>query len=118
EWRPFPDYFPEATGSHPQGRGIFPLDIDMAEAGPVVSSLVRPPLPTTRGGHDTGDVLSGGRALVGRLLLALENTDAIIWTGAALDGLDMSDGRVSAATVDHGGHRRRITISRGVVLAA
>lgn len=118
EWRPFPDYFSELEGAHPKGRAIFPLDIPMDQVGPIVSGLVRPPLPTTRGGHDTGDILSGGRALVGRLLHALESTDAELWTDAPLTSLEVTDGAVTGARIEHGTHHRMVTARLGVILAA
>lgn len=117
EWRPFPDYFPELPGARPEGRAVFPLDVTAAEVGPEVAALVRPPLPESRGGHDTGDVLAGGRALVARLLRALAGTDTTLWTDAGLATLALTDGRVTAATIDHGGIARSVEVRAGVLLA-
>lgn len=117
EWKPFPDYFPEVAGASQVGRAIFPKPIARAEAGAAAAQVI-PPLPTTRGGHDTGDVLIGGQALVARLLLALADRAVQLQASAELVRLVAVDGRVVAAEVRTQAGTQRVEARRGVVLAA
>ena len=73
EWRPFPDYF-DRPGRVPRGRSFVPCDLPRAEIGDL-ADLVRPAVDRDRAGlgHPEGD-LTQGRALIGRLLLALLRT--------------------------------------------
>src|SRR3954453_6443843 len=73
EWRPFPDYF-DRPGRVPRGRSFVPCDLPRAELGDL-ADLVRPAVDRDRAGlgHPEGD-LTQGRALIGRLLLALHRT--------------------------------------------
>ncbi|XVQ82008.1 FAD-dependent oxidoreductase [Microbispora siamensis] len=119
EWRAFPDYFP-APGRLDAGRSFVPLDLPAERLGDL-AALVRPPVDRDRAGlgHAEGP-LSAGRALIGRLLLALTTTgNGTVRTGTALTGLVVEDGRVTgveAATADGGTVRLRA--ARGVLLAA
>ena len=117
EWRPFPDYF-DRPGRVPRGRSFVPCDLPRADIG-ALADLVRPAVDRDRAGlgHPDGD-LTQGRALIGRLLLALDRTGhAEVRTGADVDALQQEDGRVVGVEAVVGGERRRYSARRGVVLA-
>lgn len=118
EWRPFPDYF-EAPGRVDNGRSFVPLDLDQAELGEL-AALVRPPVERDRAGKGHYRApLSAGRALIGRLLLALSRTGhGTIRTGHAVDRLVVDDGRVVGVEATTGSGRVRVRAQRGVLLAA
>lgn len=118
EWRPFPDYF-DRPGRVPGGRSIVPCDLPRAEIGDL-ADLVRPAVDRDRAGlgHPDGD-LTQGRALIGRLLLALHRTgSADVVTGAEVDTLVRAGDRVTAVEAFVGGRRRRYVAERGVVLGS
>lgn len=118
EWQPFPDYF-DRPGRVPRGRSIVPCDLPRADLGDL-ADLVRPAVDRDRAGlgHPDGD-LTQGRALIGRLLLALHRTGlADVVTGADVDTLVRSDGRVTAVEAVVDGERRRYVAERGVVLGS
>ncbi|MEW2352196.1 FAD-dependent oxidoreductase [Spirillospora sp. NPDC029432] len=115
KWSPFPDYY-AAPGRLDLGRSFMPLDLPLAELGES-AALVRPPVERDRPGlgHDPAQPLGGGRALIGRLLLAFLNTgNGTVRTGTALTDLIVEDGRVTG--VEAAG--TRIRAERGVLLAA
>lgn len=120
EFRPFPDYF-NRPGGLPQGRNVFPLDIRAEEVGALLET-VRPPAPDDRLGVPTRRKwLTGGQALISRLLMALDGMANVeLRRSTALDGLVTdADGRVVAVeTVGPGGARQRVEARRGVLLAA
>jgi 3-oxosteroid 1-dehydrogenase len=120
EWRPFPDYF-DLPGRVPGGRSFVPLDISREELGDL-ADLVRPPVERDRRGQGHGGgPLSAGRALVGRLLLALDRTGlGTVRTGHRVDELvEDSSGRVvGVAAATAAGVRVRIAARHGVLLAA
>ncbi|HTW18429.1 MAG TPA: FAD-dependent oxidoreductase [Nocardioides sp.] len=118
EWRPFPDYF-DRPGRVPGGRSFVPVDLPREEIG-ALADLVRPAVDRDRAGlgHPDGP-LTAGRALIGRLLLALHRTGlGTVVTGADVDELVREGDRVIGveATVD--GVRRRYAARRGVVLGS
>lgn len=117
EWKPFPDYFPEVPGSSQVGRSIYPLPISRDEAGPVVDRVI-PTLPTTRGGHDTGDVRIGGQSLIARMLLALEERSVPTFTEVELTRLVREDGRITGVEVRTPEGIHLVSVNRGVILAA
>lgn len=118
-WRAFPDYF-DLPGRVPQGRSFVPADLPQEELGEL-ASLVRPILDRDRlgKGHGAGP-LTAGRALVGRLLLALHRTRrGTVRPGHAVDELVTDDaGRVTGVVAETVDGRRRIGARRGVLLAA
>ncbi|MEV0973981.1 FAD-dependent oxidoreductase [Microtetraspora glauca] len=118
EWRPFPDYF-AAPGRMDMGRSFVPLDLPAERLGGL-ASLVRPPVDRDRAGQGHRDApLSQGRALIGRLLLALTNTgNGTVRTGTRLTGLVVEDGRVVGVEAETGDGPVRIRARRGVLLAA
>lgn len=118
EWRPFPDYF-AAPGRMPQGRSFVPLDLPLEQLGDL-AELVRPTVDRDRAGRSHRDApLDGGRALIGRLLLAYHNTGyGEVRTGTTMDQLIVEDGRVVGVEAGTADGRVRIGARRGVLLAA
>lgn len=117
EWKPFPDYFPEVSGASQRGRAIFPVPIDRADVGPAADEII-PPLPTSRGGHDTGDLMIGGQALIARLLLALDRHGVTRSTGTELVELVQDSQRVVGAVLRSSPGLATIAVERGILLAA
>lgn len=118
EWRPFPDYFCEAPGAQTEGRSIYALNFDATGHEAAVAAL-RPPLPAEKGGwKEPFPLIIGGRALLARLLVALEETDATLLTDTELVSLDVEDGRVIGARARSAGRELTIRAERGVLLAA
>lgn len=116
EWQPFPDYF-DRPGRVPRGRSFVPSPLPREEIG-ALADLVRPAVDRDRAGlgHPDGP-LAQGRALIGRLLLALDRTGrGTVVTGADVDGLVEEQGRVVGVSATVDGVRRRWTATRGVVL--
>lgn len=118
EWRPFPDYF-DRPGRVPGGRSFVPVDLPRDEIG-TLADLVRPAVDRDRAGlgHPDGP-LTAGRALIGRLLLALHDTGlGTVLTGADVDELVREGDRVTAVEAVVDGVRRRYAARRGVVLGS
>ncbi|NBE52583.1 FAD-dependent oxidoreductase [Streptomyces boluensis] len=119
EYRPFPDYF-AAPGRFDAGRAVFPVELP-ADAGPQhLLDAVRPPAWAERLGLPVPDgPLTDGRALIGRLLLALESTGhGRTLLDTALTGLITEDGAVVGVETEHDGRTLRIRARGGVLLAA
>ena len=119
EYRPFPDYF-AAPGRFEAGRAVFPVDLPAPAQPHPLLDAVRPPAYAERLGFPVPEgPLTDGRALIGRLLLALESTGhrrAQLHT--ALTRLITEDGAVVGAEAEHDGRTLRIRARRGVLLAA
>ena len=117
-WQPFPDYV-DAPGRHPQGRSIVPLELEPERLGDLLA-LVRPPVQRDRWGRGHRDApLDGGRALIGRLLLALQATDrARVLASTPMTELRVDGDRV--AGVEAVGDDGPLTVHarQGVLLAA
>jgi 3-oxosteroid 1-dehydrogenase len=117
--QPFPDYF-QAAGRVPQGRSIVPTDLAPDELGDLLS-LVRPPVERDREGldHVEGAPLSGGRALIGRLLLAFVRTGCGgARTGSAVTELLIDGDRVVGVIAQTADGPRRVGARRGVLLGS
>lgn len=118
----FPDYY-DAPGRVPNGRGIGPAPLPGAELGDLLP-LLRPGLAADRLGlADDRATLTGGQALIGRLLLALSRLDNVdLRAGTPVESLLTSDdgggARVTGVTVRRDGEPTRITARRGVILGA
>ena len=117
---PWPDYF----GNAPQARGdgmrhivAAPLPGDRLGADP---ALVRGPLDNELLGEPAPDLLVGGRAIVGRFLVALQRfPHAALHRNTELVDLVRDDGgRVIGALARRDGQTVRIGARRGVLLAA
>lgn len=119
ECRPFPDYYP-APGRSETGRGIFPVDLPVSGEPHPLLDAVRPAAWSERLGLPPAEgPLTDGRALIGRLLLALESTgNARTLLHTALTRLVTEDGTVIGAEASHDGRTLRIRARRGVLLAA
>jgi len=117
-WQGVPDYFAGRPGSLPQGRTIFPPDLDRSELGDL-EPLVRRPLWTERWGVDPGSVMIGGQALIGRALLAFTETgNGTVLTNTALEHLLVEDGVVVGVEAVREGEPVTFRAGRGVLLAA
>ncbi len=115
---PWPDYFGAAPKARAGGRHIIPTPLSPDDVGVLAASL-RDTVPTERAGHAPAAMLTGGRALIGRLLLALSGqASAELRLNAPLRELVREDGRVVGAVVHDSTGPRRIRARRGVVLAA
>ncbi|MDN4172162.1 FAD-dependent oxidoreductase [Nocardioides sp. SOB77] len=116
EWQAFPDYF-DRPGRVPGGRSFVPTPLPAEEIG-ALADLVRPAVDRDRAGlgHAAGP-LGQGRALIGRMLLALDRSGhGEVVTGADVGALVEEDGRVVGVEAVVDGERRRYTGRHGVVL--
>ncbi len=119
EWMAFPDYYGDlgCPPAHPRGRDVIVHPLPTAELGPF-ANLVRPSMPADVAGLPDPDTLGGGRALVGRLLLACHDAGARFLRNCEMDALVVENGRVIGAGVTHENRRALIRARRGVLLAA
>lgn len=116
--QPVPDYYPSASGATPHGRTIFPPPVLAAELGEN-APLVRTSLPSERWGQHEGPELSGGRALIGRALMAfLETGNGTLRLNTALESLVVEDGRVVGVDAVSDNQKVRFRAEGGVILAA
>ncbi|MFF0818655.1 FAD-dependent oxidoreductase [Rhodococcus sp. NPDC003318] len=117
-WLGVPDYFEKAPGSLPGGRTIFPEALERSALGDL-EPLVRRPQWAERSGAHPGDVMTGGQALIGRLLLSfMETGNGEIRTNTPLTGLVVEDGRVVGVEATSEGETITLRARRGVILAA
>jgi 3-oxosteroid 1-dehydrogenase len=116
---PWPDYYGSVPGARNDGyRHIVPVPVPDATLGRY-RGLVRGPLDTERLGAPAPELLTGGRALVGRFLSALDQLpNAECWRSAPLTELIVADGAVVGAVVERDGAPLRVQARRGVLLAA
>lgn len=113
----FPDYF-DAPGRQPMGRSIVPENLPLSEAGEV-ADVVRPRIDLDRTGAAHADPLTGGGALIGRLLLALEATGrARAFTSTPMRDLVREGDRVVGIRVEGTAGPVEVRARRGVLLAA
>jgi succinate dehydrogenase/fumarate reductase flavoprotein subunit len=116
---PWPDYFGKAPKARADGRRhIVPVPLRASQLGPYAGA-VRGPLDTDRLGTPPPDVLTGGRALIGRFVAALRRfPNAALQLSCPLVDLVTDDGAVTGAVVRRGGEDVTIAVRRGVLLAA
>lgn len=116
---PWPDYFGKAPKARLDGkRHIVPAPLAAAKLGEL-SGSVRGPLSTDRHGDPQPDYLIGGRALVGRFLLAMSKYPNVsLHRSSPLVELVLEDGAVVGAIVERDGVRTAIRARKGVLLAA
>lgn len=114
----FPDYY-ERPGRVPGGRSIIPENLPVEELGELVS-LVRPPVDLDREGEDHATApLAGGRALIGRLLLAYDRTgNGAVQVHTRMDEVVVEDGRAVGIVAVRAGRRVSVRARRGVLLAS
>ncbi|MGX5805387.1 FAD-dependent oxidoreductase [Bradyrhizobium sp. Arg314] len=70
-----------------------------------------------RFGYRRGTELSGGNALIARLLVSLRRRGVEIWTNAAATELITIGDRVAGAVISRNGEKWRVEASSGVILA-
>jgi 3-oxosteroid 1-dehydrogenase len=113
----WPDYF-GALPTAATVRQIRALPLDPAELGELAAE-VRPTLKVDRAGQERPDLLVGGQALVGRLVLALSRQPtAELRLRSTCDELVVEDGRVAGLVAHQAGTRRRIRARNGLILAS
>ena len=117
EWVPFPEYFP-APGRVEFGRSIQPASLARDQLPAEVAERVRPPVERDRAGRPGRRTLSGGQALIARLLTAFLREGGVVLDRHAVVDLVEEQGRVVGvdATAEHG--PVRIGARRGVLLAS
>ena len=116
---PWPDYYSSVAGARNDGmRHIVSRAVPDNRLGRF-QGLVRGPLDHERLGAPQPDLLTGGRALVGRFLAAMADSPAVAaHLNTTLVELIVDDGRVVGGVVEREGERRVIRARRGVLLAA
>ncbi len=116
---PWPDYYSSVAGARNDGmRHIVSKAVPDNRLGRF-QGLVGGPLDHERLGAPRPDLLTGGRALIGRFLSALAGNPAVVaHLNTSLVELMVDDGRVVGAVVETDGMRRSIRARRGVLLAA
>jgi 3-oxosteroid 1-dehydrogenase len=117
---PWPDYFGHAPGARLDGmRHIVSRALPAEALGPY-ADRVRGPLDNERLGVPAPELLTGGRALIGRFLAALRRfPDASVRLDSPLTDLVVDDsGAVTGTVVQRDGKQVRIGARRGVLLAA
>lgn len=116
---PWPDYFGSVPGARLDGlRHIVARALPASTLGPY-SDRVRGPLDNERLGAPAPDLLTGGRALIGRFLAALRRfPHATAHLDSPLTDLVVDDGTVTGVVVLRNGEPVRIGARRGVLLAA
>jgi len=116
---PWPDYFGSAPAARLDGlRHIVARALPGSALGPY-ADRVRGPLDNERLGVPAPDLLTGGRALIGRFLAALRRfPDASVHLDSPLTELVTENGAVTGVVVRRDGRPVRIGARRGVLLAA
>jgi 3-oxosteroid 1-dehydrogenase len=116
---PWPDYFGNAPGARRDGlRHIVSKPLPGEALGPYADK-VRGPLDNERLGAAAPDLLTGGRALIGRFLAALRRfPNATVHLDSPMTDLITEDGAVVGVEVERDGKAVRIGARRGVLLAA
>lgn len=117
EWLPFPEYF-DAPGRVGWGRSIQPTSLKRADLPPEVAALVRPPVERDRLGEGGRGALSGGQALIARLLMAFVRDGGTVLTEHCLTGLLTDGDRVTGVEGTTPDGPFRLEAERGVLLAA
>lgn len=116
---PWPDYYSSAPGARTDGMRHTVSKAVPDERLGRFRGLVRGPLDHERLGEAQPDLLTGGRALVGRFLSAMADNPAVAaHLNTSLVGLNVDGGRVTGAVVERDGECRTIHARRGVLLAA
>ncbi|MDQ2637873.1 MAG: FAD-binding protein [Actinomycetota bacterium] len=116
---PWPDYFGAVPGARTDGlRHIVAKPVPASRLGPYGDS-VRGPLDSERLGTPQPDLLTGGRALIGRFIAALHDMPNVaLHLNSPLVELITEKGAVVGAVLDREGKRVAVFARRGVLLAA
>ncbi|MDB5397882.1 MAG: 3-ketosteroid-delta-dehydrogenase [Rhodospirillales bacterium] len=119
EWMAFPDYYGDigCPPAHARGRDVLTQVLPIAELGQFAGKL-RLSMANDIAGVPEPDPLMGGRALVGRLLLACHDAGVRFLLNCEMHGLIVEDGKVIGAEAVYGGRPTRFRARRGVILAA
>jgi 3-oxosteroid 1-dehydrogenase len=117
EWLPFPEYF-DADGRVPSGRSIQPQSIARDELPAAAAALIRPPVERDRAGQPGRRTLSGGQALIGRLLAMFLAAGGQVRIGCRVSGFSTDNGRVTGVLGDSDGAGFEVGARHGVMLAA
>ena len=117
EWLPFPEYF-DAPGRVNWGRSIQPVNVRREDLPDEVASLVRPPVERDRAGQGGRNTLSGGQALIARLLWAFTRDGGVVLTSHCVDSLLLDGDRVAGVRARTGAGPVEIRARRGVLIAA
>ncbi|TQS39654.1 FAD-dependent oxidoreductase [Cryptosporangium phraense] len=117
EWLPFPEYF-DAPGRVPMGRSIQPVKIRRDALPEAAAALVRPPVEQDRAGLAGRRTLTGGQALIGRLLALVFRDGGTVRTGHRVAGLLTDGGRVTGVVATVDGASVELHARRGVLLAS
>ncbi len=117
EWLPFPEYY-DAPGRVSWGRSIQPTNVRRDALVPDVAALVRPPVERDRAGEGGRNTLSGGQALIARLLSAFVRDGGKIFVGHCVDTLLVEGGRVVGVRASTGEREVEIRAARGVIVAS
>jgi 3-oxosteroid 1-dehydrogenase len=117
EWLPFPEYY-AAPGRVPWGRSIQPTSIRRADLPEEVAALVRPPVERDRVGEGGRRTLTGGQALVARLLTIVVREGGVVRTGHCVTSLLTDGDRVTGVVADTADGSVEIAATRGVLIAS
>lgn len=116
---PWPDYYGHAPGARLDGlRHIVPTPLPGEVLG-ADGGLIRGPLDNERLGTPAPELLTGGRALIGRFLAALRQFPAVrLYRNTALVKLITDEHRVIGAVMRRNGLLISIRARHGVLLAS
>jgi 3-oxosteroid 1-dehydrogenase len=117
EWLPFPEYY-AAPGRVPRGRSIQPTSVLREDLPPEVAALVRPPVERDRVGGPGRRTLTGGQALVARLLTMTLRDGGVVRTGHCVTSLLTEGERVVGVVAETAVGPIEIRASRGVLIAS
>lgn len=117
EWLPFPEYY-DAPGRVPMGRSIQPTNVKRGDLPERVGELVRPPVERDRAGEGGRNTLSGGQALIARLLDGFLREGGTVLTELPVTGLVLDGGRVAGVAGMTPEGPKEIRARRGVLVAA
>ncbi len=117
EWLPFPEYY-DAPGRVPFGRSIQPTNVRRGDLPPTVGELVRPPVERDRAGERGRSTLSGGQALIARLLDGFLRDGGTVRTELPVTGLVVEGDRVAGVAAMTPEGPVEIRGRRGVLVAA
>jgi len=118
EWLPFSEYY-DAPGRVAMGRSIQPASIKRGDLTPEVAALVRPPVERDRVGEGGRNTLSGGQALIARLLEGFVGAGGTVLTELPMTGLVVDNQlRVTGVAAMTPEGPVEIRARRGVLIAA
>ena len=117
EWLPFPEYY-DAPGRVPFGRSIQPTNVKRGDLPERIGALVRPPVERDRAGEGGRNTLSGGQALIARLLDGFLRDGGTVLTELPVTGLVLDGDRVAGVAGMTPEGPVEIRARRGVLVAA